>query len=63
MVKKSGVEEGNNWSNSPYKNRPNDGSRMSFNQFEKKYNEFEGFKRDLPESIEDNIAFQMFLEH
>lgn len=63
IVKKSNANTEDYYSRNPYESAPNNGLRMSFNEFEKKYNQFEGFKRGLPSNIDDNEAFQMFLEH
>jgi len=37
--------------------------RMTFEEFERKCKEFDIFKRSLPSHIDENTAFNMYLEH
>ena len=40
-----------------------EGMRMTFQEFERKCQEFEIFKRSLPSHIDENTAFKMYLDH
>jgi hypothetical protein len=40
-----------------------EGMRMTFQEFERKCQEFEIFKKSLPSHIEENTAFKMYLDH
>jgi hypothetical protein len=40
-----------------------EGMRMTFQEFERKCQEFEIFKKSLPSHIDENTAFKMYLDH
>jgi len=63
LIKKSSIDNGKLYSSVHNESGEGDGLRMSLEEMEKKFHQFEGYKKGLPASIDENLKFKMFLEH